>query len=75
MEHVVGKKSCFLVKTILVDSELEGARHKMSIYAIENLNAEIVEEIDLFFNNSRCAAKESLDFAFFSRGLEDGRPR
>ena len=51
----------------LVDSELERARHKVIIYAIQNLNAEIVDEkLDHFFNNLRCAAKVIL------RNIEDG---
>ena len=57
----------------LVDSELEGARHKVFSYAIENLNAENVDEkLDNFFNNLKCAATVNLVFAFLLTNLEDG---
>ena len=57
----------------LVDSELERPRHKVFTYAIENLNAEIVDEnLDHFFNNLKCAAKLNLDFGFILRNIEDG---
>ena len=57
----------------LADSELERARHKVFNYAIENLNAESVDEkLDHFSNNLKCAAKRNLDFGFILRNIEDG---
>ena len=57
----------------LVDSELERARHKLFIYAKENLNAEIVDKKhDHFFNNLKCAAKVNLEFGFVLKNTEDG---
>ena len=63
-------RSC---QRFLVDSELERAGHKVFNYAIENINAEIVdEELDHFFNNLKCAAKVDLVFGFILRNIEDG---
>ena len=57
----------------LVDSELERAGHKVFNYAIENINAEIVDEkLDHFFNNLKCAAKFDLVFGVILRNIEDG---
>ena len=57
----------------LVDSELEKAKHKVLNYAIENLNAKIVDEkLDKFFNNLKCAVKVNLTFGFILRKLEKG---
>ena len=47
----------------LVDSELERARHKLFIYAVETLSETIVnEKLDHLFNNLKCAAKLNLAF-------------
>ena len=63
-------RSC---QQFLVDSELEKARHKLLNYAIENLNAEIVDEkLDHLFNNLKCTAKVHLAFGFILRNIEDG---
>ena len=58
----------------LVDSELGRARHKVFNYALENLNAEIVDENFFlpFFNFLSCAAEVNLAFAFILRNIEDG---
>ena len=57
----------------LVDSELERAKHKVFNYAIENLNAKIVDKkFDHFFNNLKFAAKMDLAFGFTLRNIEDG---
>ena len=50
---------------VLVDSELECARHKVFNYAIENLNAKIEDEkLDHFFINSMCVTKSNLASGF-----------
>ena len=80
VEHIVGDdvdhrlreelRSCQQFK---VDSELERARHKVFSYAVEKLNAEIVDEkLDHFFNNLKCAAKVNLAFGFILITIEDG---
>ena len=80
LEHIVGDvedhslreelRSC---QHFLVDFELERARHKVFNYAIENVNAEIVDEkLDPFCNNLKCAAKVNLAFGFILRNIEDG---
>ena len=74
VEHILGDvedqrlreelRSC---QHFLVDSELERARHKVFNYAVETLNETIVnEELDIFFNKLRCAAKVNLVFWFHS---------
>ena len=78
--HIVGdveyqkvRKELRSCQHFLVDSELEGARHKVFIYAIENLNAEIVDEkLDHFFDNSKCATLLNLAFGFILRKIKDG---
>ena len=83
VEHIAGDvedhrlrdelRSC---QHFLVDSELERARHKVFNYALENVNAEIVDEkLDRFFNNLKCAAKVNLAFGFILKNIEDGRFR
>ena len=58
---------------LLVDSELERARHKVFNYAVETLNETIVnEKLDLFFNNLKCAAKVNLAFGFILENMENG---
>ena len=58
---------------LLVDSELERARHKVFNYAVETLNETIVnEKLDLFFNNLKYAAKVKLAFGFILKNKEDG---
>ena len=57
----------------LADSELERARQKVFNYAIESLNAKIVNErFDQFLNNLKRAAKVNMVFAFFLKNIEDG---
>ena len=66
-------RSC---QQVLVDSELERARHKVFIYAVETLNRTIVnEKLDHFFNNLNCAAKVNPAFDFILKNIEDGRFR
>ena len=49
----------------LVDSDFERGRHKVFNYAVERLNTEIViDKLDIFFNNLKCAAKVNLAFGF-----------
>ena len=56
-----------------MDSDLERARHKVFIYAMETLNETIVnEKLDHFFNNLKCAAKVNLAFSFFLKNIDDG---
>ena len=80
VEHIVGDvedhrlrenlRSC---QRLLVDSELERARHKVFNYAVENLNETIVnQKLDHFFNHLKCAAKVSLAFGFILKNMEDG---
>ena len=57
----------------LVDSELEGARHKLFKCTVETLNGKIVnEKLDHFFNNLKCAAKVNLAFGFILKIIEEG---
>ena len=57
----------------LVDSELEKARHKVFNYAMEILNETIViEKLDHFFNNLKCAATVNLAFGSILKNIEDG---
>ena len=61
---------------LLVDSELERARHKVFNYAVETLNETMVnEKLDHFINNLKCATKVILYFEFISKNLEDGEFR
>ena len=61
---------------LLVDSELERARHKVFNSAVETLNETIVsEKLDHFFENVECAAKVNLAFGFILKNIEDGRFR
>ena len=56
-----------------VDSQLERARHKVFICAVETLDESIVnEKLDHFFNNLNCAAKVYLAFGFILENIEDG---
>ena len=49
----------------LEDSELEGARHKLFNYPVENLIATNVDEkLDHFFKCIKCAAEVNLVFGF-----------
>ena len=58
---------------LLVDSELERARHKVFNYAVETLNETIVnEKLDNFFNNLKCAEKVNLAFGFILKKIENG---
>ena len=58
---------------LLVDSELERARHKVFNYAVEPLNESVVnEKLDHFFNNLKCAAKVNLAYGFILKNIEDG---
>ena len=56
----------------LLVSELEGARHKTSNYAIGKLNETVVrKKRDHFFNNLKYAANVSLVFRFILKNIED----
>ena len=80
VEHIVGgveyhrlREELHSYQHFLVDSELERARHKVLIYAVETLNETIVnEKLDHFFNNLICAAKVNLAFGFILKNIEDG---
>ena len=55
-----------------VDSEIKPARHKVSKYAIDNLNAKIVDEkLVQFFNNLRRAGKVNLVYGFILKNMAD----
>ena len=80
VEHIVGEvedhslreewRSC---QYLLVDSELERARHNVYNYAVETLNETIVnEKLDQFFNNLKSAAKVNLAFGFILENIEEG---
>ena len=80
VEHIVGDvddhrlrgelRSC---QHFLVDSELERARPKIFIYAVETLNETTVnEKVDHLFDNLKCAAKVNLAFGFTLKIIEDG---
>ena len=57
----------------MVDSEVERARQNVFNYAIENLNAEIVDkQLNRFFSNLKCAAKVNLAFGLVLKNIEDG---
>ena len=79
-EHIVGdvadhnlRGELRFCQHFLVDSELEGTRHKAFNYAVETLNETIVnEKFDRFFNNLKCAAKVNLAFGFVLKNIEDG---
>ena len=81
MGHIVGdvedhrlREELRPCQHFLVDSELENARHKVLNYAMENLNAEIVDKKpDHFFNNFKCAAEVNLTIGFVLRNIEHGR--
>ena len=79
VEHIVGDvedhslreelRSC---QHFLVDSELERARHKISIYPVETLNVTVVnEKLDHFSNNLKRAAKVNLAFGYILNKIED----
>ena len=68
-----GLRSC---QHFLVGPELERARHKVFIYAVETLNEAIVNiKLDLFLNNLKCAAKVNLAFGFILKSIENGGSR
>ena len=80
MKHIVGDiedhrlipelRSC---QNFFVDSELERARHKVFIYAVETLNETIVnQKHGHFFNILKHAAKVNLAFGFILKNIEDG---
>ena len=58
---------------LLVVFELQRTRHKVFIYAIENVNATIVDEnLDDFFSNLKRAAKMNLALAFLFKENDGG---
>ena len=79
VEHIVGdvedhrfREELRFCQQFLVDSELERARHKLFNYAMENLNAKIVDKkLDDFFSNVKCAAKVIVAFVFILRNIEE----
>ena len=83
VEHIVGEVEDHMLREnlrscqrLLVDSELERARHKVFNCAVEFLNETIVnQKLDPFFNNLKCAAKVSLAFGFILKNMEDGGVR
>ena len=77
VEHIMGDvedqrlreelRSC---PHFFVDSEVERARHKVFNYAIENLNAEIVnEKLDQYFNNLKCSEKVNMVFGLILKNI------
>ena len=56
-----------------VDSEFERGRQKVFNYPVETMNTDIViDKLNHFFNNLKCAAKVYLGFGFILKNLEDG---
>ena len=80
MEHKVGdvedhrlREVLHCCQHLLVDSELERARHKVFDYAVKTLNEPIVnEKLDHFFNNLKSAAKANLAFSLILKNIDDG---
>ena len=73
MKPKEGLRSC---QHFLVDCELERARHKVFNYAIDKLNAKIVDEkVDQISDNLKCAVKVNLVFVFISKTIENGAIR
>ena len=80
VEHIVGVVEDHMLKEklrscqhLLVDSELEKARHKVFNYAVETLKETIVnEKLDHFSNNLEYAANVNLPLGFILKILEDG---
>ena len=71
-DHRLGEElhSC---QHFLADSELKRARQKVFNYAMGSLNGTIViEKLDQFFNNLKCATKVNLAFGFILKNIEDG---
>ena len=67
------KEKLISCQHFLVDSEFERARHKVFNYAIENFNATIVvEKLDLFVKDLKCAANLNLAFGFTLKNIEAG---
>ena len=57
----------------LVDSELEGARHRNFTYAVENLKETVVnEKFDHIFDKLNSAAKAKIAFGYIMENIEDG---
>ena len=55
---------------------MEKSRQKGNNYAINTVNAEIVnEKLDHFFNTLKCAAKVNMAFGFILKNVEDGKYR
>ena len=80
MEHIVGdvedhrlREELRYCQHFLVDSEFERTRHKVFSCAVETLNETVViEKLDHFFNNMKCAARVNLVVGFFVKSIEDG---
>ena len=79
MEHIAGegedhclREELRFCQHFLVGSEFERPRHKVFNYAMENLNAKLVEKkLDHFFNNLKYAAKVNPIFVFILINIED----
>ena len=80
VQHIVGdvedlrlRKELRSCQQVLVDSELERARHKVFNYAEETFIETIVnEKLDHFFNNLKCAAKVNVALGFILKNIEGG---
>ena len=67
------RKELRFCQHFLVNSELAKARHKVFNYVVETLNeAIVIEKLDQFFNNLKCAAKINLAFDFMLKNIEEG---
>ena len=83
VKHIMGdvedhrlRKDLRSSQHVLVDSEIERARHKVVNYYIRNLNEKSVQKkLDHFFNNLKCAAIVNLAFEFILRNTDDGEIR
>ena len=70
------RKEVYSCQQLLVDSELEQARHKFVNCEIENLNTALVDEnLDLLFNNLKYTAKMNRSLDSFFEKVEYGMIR
>ena len=72
MDDMILNEQLRLCHDFLLDFELEQVRHKIFNFAIENLNATILDKKFHHFNNFKFAAKVDLTFALILYRREDG---
>ena len=60
----------------LVDSEIQKGRHSVFIFVVNNLTAQVIEEIlDRVLDKLKCVAKRNLALGFILKNIEDGKFR